>query len=84
MQSSTSIRVLIADEHSIFREGLKNLIKDHSLNIKLTGEARHEEELLRLIPEAAPDIILLDSQLLRKHDYQLCKHCDVNSRISNS
>jgi DNA-binding NarL/FixJ family response regulator len=54
-----TIRVLIADDHAIVREGLKQIIKLQS-TIACTGEAGSGEQVLRLLREQAFDLLLLD------------------------
>lgn len=52
------IKVIIADDHPIFREGLRQIIE--SSGIKITAEASNGEEALELIKEHNPDISILD------------------------
>ncbi len=53
------IRVLIADDHSVVRQGLRMFL---SLDpeIEITGEATTGEEALRLAREHRPDVVLMD------------------------
>jgi len=53
------IRIVLADDHRIFREGLKRLLADNA-GISLVGEADDGVEALRLITELRPDIAILD------------------------
>ena len=53
------IKVFIADDHAIFREGLKNIIKEAS-DIIITGEARDVAEVLAKIGKIDFDILILD------------------------
>jgi DNA-binding NarL/FixJ family response regulator len=56
------IQYIIADDHKIFRQGLKmTLADDHK--IKCTGEAANGLELLELLQKARPDVILLDLKM---------------------
>lgn len=56
------ISYIIADDHKIFRQGLKiSLIDDHKL--KCTGEAGNGIELLELLKGKQPDVILLDLKM---------------------
>jgi DNA-binding NarL/FixJ family response regulator len=57
--SETSIRVLIADDHPIVRQGLQTLLCAQD-NIELVGEAQDGEEAVLLAAATQPDIILLD------------------------
>jgi two-component system response regulator NreC len=54
-----NIRVLIADDHSLFRSGLKTLLAQFK-NIDVVGEAVNGQEMLRRSAELCPDIILTD------------------------
>lgn len=53
------IRVVIADDHRLFRDGVRRLLELES-DIVVTGEADDGEEALALIREAEPDILLFD------------------------
>jgi NarL family two-component system response regulator LiaR len=53
------IRVLVADDHAIVREGLRALIGTEA-GMELVGEAADGEETVRLAEILRPDVILLD------------------------
>lgn len=53
------IRVLIADDHAIVREGLRRILIDEP-SIELVGEASEGFEATRMARELKPDIVLLD------------------------
>lgn len=53
------IRLLISDDHTIFREGLKQILGDED-DFEIVGEATNGDELLALLPATPCDIILLD------------------------
>jgi DNA-binding NarL/FixJ family response regulator len=56
------IKYIIADDHKIFRQGLKlSIMDDHKL--KCVGEAANGEEVLELLPKQKPDVILLDIKM---------------------
>ncbi len=56
------IRVLIADDHLIVREGLR-LILETADGIALVGEATDGVEAVRLADEVQPDVILMDLRM---------------------
>jgi DNA-binding NarL/FixJ family response regulator len=58
----TKLRVLIADDHPIFRKGLIMAIEADSA-IEIVGEAGDGEQALRLAEELTPDIIVLDIEM---------------------
>jgi DNA-binding NarL/FixJ family response regulator len=53
------IRILIADDHSVVRRGLKTLI-DEQPDLELVAEAADGESALALALECSPDVALLD------------------------
>ena len=53
------IKVLIADDHTLVREGLKQIIDQHS-DIKVTGEAKNGQEALEQVWKDDFDVVLLD------------------------
>jgi two-component system, NarL family, nitrate/nitrite response regulator NarL len=53
------IHILIADDHTIFREGLKNLISSQP-DFKVVGEACDGSEVLKLVSKVQPEVLLLD------------------------
>jgi len=54
-----NIKVIIADDHSIFRSGLRILLSQLK-NIEVVGEAVNGQDLIRQSVELSPDIILTD------------------------
>ncbi len=53
------IRVLLVDDHTIFREGMRALLADEE-DILVCGEAGTGHEALRLANELHPDVIVMD------------------------
>jgi len=54
-----SIKILIADDHQLFREGLVNLLADSS-GIEVIAEAQDGKETLLLAKKLKPDIVIMD------------------------
>jgi DNA-binding NarL/FixJ family response regulator len=63
--SISPIRVLIADDHSLFREGLRKLIESEA-GFEVVGQAADGEILLDLARQLQPDLILLDLAMPRQ------------------
>ena len=53
------IRIVIADDHPIFRDGLRRLV-EYEPGFELVGEAGDGVDALEVIAKATPDILLLD------------------------
>lgn len=53
------IKVLLADDHGLFREGLRKLIEIEP-DIRVVGEASDGLEVLSMIDELEPDVVLMD------------------------
>jgi len=53
------ISVLIADDHSVVREGLRRVLEEED-DISVCAEAADGEEVLQKIPEHRPDLVILD------------------------
>jgi len=53
------IKIIIADDHKLFRKGLKSLL-DQEDNFEIVGEATNGQELLDLLQEIRPDVVLID------------------------
>jgi NarL family two-component system response regulator YdfI len=56
------IRVLIADDHMVIREGLRTLL-DAAPDLLQVGEAANGAEAVLLVQETAPDVVLMDLRM---------------------
>jgi DNA-binding NarL/FixJ family response regulator len=56
------VRVFIADDHAVIREGVKQILAD-TTDMCVVGEASDMQELLAWMTEYACDVVLLDSTL---------------------
>ncbi len=52
------LRVLLVDDHDLFRSGLVNLLSEHGLHV--VGAAENGDVALRLVRELAPDVVIMD------------------------
>jgi len=53
------IKILLADDHSVLREGMRNLL-EREKDLKVVGEADNGEEAVKLVSELQPDVVLMD------------------------
>jgi DNA-binding NarL/FixJ family response regulator len=59
VQEERPIKVLLADDHTMFRQGLKEMLATDE-GIEVVGEAENGEEALELAGEMLPDVLILD------------------------
>jgi DNA-binding NarL/FixJ family response regulator len=52
------LRVLVVDDHDLFRTGLRNLLEEQGVNV--VGEAENGEAAIRLASDLAPDVVIMD------------------------
>jgi len=60
--SPNKIRLLVVDDHTLFRRGLIALLSQDD-RFEIAGEAGDVSEALRVLPQAQPDLVLLDNHL---------------------
>jgi DNA-binding NarL/FixJ family response regulator len=53
-----SVRVLLVDDHDLFRTGLRNLLQEQG--VQVVGEAAAGHEALQGVRELAPDVVVMD------------------------
>lgn len=66
------IKVAIADDHKIFRKGVILSLRQYT-NIRFVLEAENGDELLAGLPEAQPDVILMDLRMPQKDGIEATK-----------
>ena len=55
----SEIRVLVVDDHDLFRRGLMEVLEEES-DLKVIGEARNGQEAIDRVAELSPDIVFMD------------------------
>lgn len=66
------IRVMITDDHSLIREGLKQLLEFDG-SIEIVGEASNGVECLEKLKECNPEVLLLDINMPEKNGIEVLK-----------
>ena len=61
-QTNNTIRILLADDHAVVREGLRGLLEQQP-DMKVVAEAGDGPTALRLLPLETPDVIVLDMKM---------------------
>lgn len=64
--------IILADDHQIFRDGIKSLLSDED-NLEIIGEASNGDELLSLLKIKSPEILILDVSMPRITGIELTK-----------
>ena len=72
-----TIRVLIADDHKLFRQGLIGLMKTREDLVEVIGEAETGEEAVRLAEALRPDVILMDIYMPQMDGLQAAKEIHI-------
>jgi two-component system invasion response regulator UvrY len=72
MSEKATIRVFIADDHAIVREGLKQILAD-SRDIVVAGEAENGLDAIRLFPKSRCHVMLLDISMPDKNGIEVLK-----------
>ncbi len=67
------INIVIADDHSMIREGLKQLLELDE-NFKVIGQAGDGVECLRLLRKELPDVLLLDINMPNMNGIEVLEH----------
>jgi two-component system nitrate/nitrite response regulator NarL len=77
-QAKQTIRVLMADDHVIFRTGLRKLLEAED-DIKIAGEASNGNECVDMLTKLKPDILLLDLRMPDKGGLAVLEEVDLDS-----
>ena len=72
MNSNERIKVLVVDDHSIVREGLKYVL-EQSGEFEVVGQAGDGEEAVRVAAEVSPDLVVMDVMMPKKDGVEACR-----------
>jgi DNA-binding NarL/FixJ family response regulator len=78
------VRVLIADDHQVVREGLQMILAESDGEIVVVGEASDGDEAVRLATAMTPDVVLMDLSMPRVDGLEATrrlKEAGVPSRV---
>lgn len=70
---SEEIKVLLVDDHTLFRKGLAELLEQRG-EIRVAGIAGSEEDALRLLEETKPDVVITDLNMPPAGGIALLRH----------
>ena len=72
------IRILVADDHPIFRDGLRKLLEAED-DVTIVGEASSGNECIQLLGKLKPDILLLDLRMPEKDGLAVLEEVNFDS-----
>ena len=72
------IRILVADDHAIFRDGLRKLLEGAD-EIQIVGEASNGNECVKMLGKFKPDILLLDLRMPEKDGLGVLEEVNFDS-----
>ena len=75
---SHPIRIVVADDHPIFRDGLRRLLETEP-DLKVVGEACDGAEAVKLVRQLRPDILLLDLAMPRHPGLEALREMSAGS-----
>src|SRR5918992_3013483 len=61
-ETNRPIRVLLADDHTLFRQGLAGLLASHG-GLEVVGETNNDQEAVELARKKKPDVVIMQVQL---------------------
>ena len=70
MSTDSRIKLVIVDDHTLFREGIKKILALEK-DIEIVGEAFDGEEVISVLNRCEPDIMLLDVKMERVNGLQV-------------
>ena len=74
------VRVLIVDDHDLFRSGLRNLLEDEG--VQIVGEAAAGQEALKIVRELAPDVVVMDLNMPSMSGVEATRHITALSPLT--
>jgi len=74
----SKINLLIADDHAIFRDGLRKLLDSEEI-ITIVGEARDGAECIKMLSKLKPDILLLDLHMPDKDGFAVLQEVNFDT-----
>jgi DNA-binding NarL/FixJ family response regulator len=71
-------RVLVVDDHELFRAGVRSELEDH---VELVGDAATVAEAVRMIDEKQPDVVLLDVHMPEGGGVEVIRRTEADTRF---
>ena len=75
-----AIRVLIVDDHDLFRTGLRNLLEEQG--VEIAGEAASGSQALDIVREAPPDVVIMDLNMPGMNGVDATRHISRDAPLT--
>ncbi len=75
------IRVLLVDDHDLFRTGLRNLLEEQG-GVAIVGEANSGADALRLVRDDAPDVVVMDLNMPGMSGVEATRHINRTAPLT--
>src|ERR1700728_362403 len=72
------VRIVVADDHAIFRDGLRKLLEGAD-DVQIVGEASNGLECTKMLAKLKPDILLLDLRMPDKDGLGVLEEVNFDS-----
>ncbi|MBA3736057.1 MAG: response regulator transcription factor [Actinobacteria bacterium] len=79
-QTLAEVRVLIVDDHDLFRSGLRNLLEDEG--VQVVGEAAAGQEALNIVRDIAPDVVVMDLNMPGMGGVEATRHISTMAPLT--
>jgi two-component system, NarL family, nitrate/nitrite response regulator NarL len=74
----STIKILVADDHTIFRDGLRKLLEGVN-DVQIVGEAANGNQCVEMLAKLKPDILLLDLRIPEKDGLSVLEEVNFDS-----
>jgi DNA-binding NarL/FixJ family response regulator len=79
-QMLDEVRVLIVDDHDLFRSGLRNLLEEQG--VWVVGEASAGQEAVNIVREVTPDVVVMDLNMPGMGGVEATRHISTISPLT--
>ncbi len=80
MSEDHALRVLLVDDHDLFRTGLRNLLEEQGVNV--VAEAGNGEEALQYVRETAPEVVVMDLNMPGMSGVEATRHISRDAPLT--
>ncbi len=81
--NDSKIRIVLADDHSLVREGIKSLL-EYEPNLEVVGEASDGEEAVQLVTKLEPDILIVDIRMPKMSGIEVADKLSKHKSLTRS